>query len=412
MKKKKIVFVINFFHPDYASTGQLMTELCLKLQDEFDITVIAQLPDQEQYRQITNRFTIDHLERIEVVRIRLPQLDKTSKWSRIKYILSYFLYALIAVWKQRNVDLIYTISSPPIIGGLIGTIGKWLKRTKHIYNIQDFNPEQAEAVSFTDKAWIFRLARIVDNLNCRFADHIVTVGQDMQETLIRRFGGVNVPSNSVINNWTDETIIVPLDKHHPKVEQFLNQFNLQDKFVVMYSGNLGLYYDLENIIRMTESFRMHKQVAFVFIGDGAVKGQMQSFVEKQGLTNVYFIPFQPKDQIIYSLNAADVHLVVNQQGIKGVSVPSKIYGVMAAGKPILGVLEQGSEARRLIEESHCGLSVEPQQYSEMAVKLLELINMPSESLKQLGMNGRTYLEQGLRKETAIEKYKMLLKEIS
>lgn len=412
MRKKKLLFVINYFYPDYESTGQLLTELCLQLQNDFEITVIAQLPNREPFNNTEQRFSYDLLENIKIVRIKLPKVDKSKKWSRIKYILSYFLFALIAVWKQRNVDLIYTISSPPIIGGLIGTIGKWLKRTKHIYNIQDFNPEQAEAVSFTNKVWIFRLARLVDNVNCRFADHIVTVGQDMQETLIRRFGGINVPSNSVINNWTDENEIVPLNKDHPKVKQFLMKYGLLDKFIVMYSGNLGLYYDLENIIRVTETFASHKQVAFVFIGDGAVKGQMQSFVEAQGLSNVHFIPFQPKDQIIYSLNAADVHLVVNQKGIKGVSVPSKIYGVMAAGKPILGVLEQGSEARRLIEESDCGLAVEPQQYPELCNKIHEIVKMKSEDLRQIGLNGRTYLEQGLKKENAIEKYKMLLKEIS
>ncbi|WP_281890943.1 glycosyltransferase family 4 protein [Paenibacillus sp. YYML68] len=411
MKKKKIVFVINFFHPDYASTGQLMTELCLHLQNDFDITVIAQQPDHMEQTNNGKRFTTAYLESIEIIRIRLPQLNKTNKLSRIKYILSYFFFAQIALLKLKNVDMIYSISSPPIIGGLIGTIGKLLKGAKHIYNIQDFNPEQAEAVSFTDKKWLFQLARKVDNISCKLADHVITVGEDMRETLLHRFKNSQAPSNTVINNWTDEKQITPLPKEHPKVQAFLEQYGLTNKFVIMYSGNLGLYYDLENMISITEHFRHMSHVAFVFIGDGAVKGKMQQFVEQKQLPNVHFIPFQPKDQIIYSLNAADIHLVVNQKGIKGVSVPSKIYGVMAAGKPILGVLEKGSEASNLIEHSQCGYTVEPQDYNALIDTIRNIVKLDRHQLIAQGLLGREYLEQHLRKEVAINKYRHLLANI-
>src|SRR5690606_36130787 len=116
----------------------------------------------------------------------LPKVDKTSKFSRMKYIFSYFILANIALLKEKT-DIIYSISQPPILGGLIGTIGKFLKRAKHVYNIQDFNPEQAEAISYTNKQFIFNVARAIDKLNCRYADQIVVVGHDMAETLKKRF---------------------------------------------------------------------------------------------------------------------------------------------------------------------------------------------------------------------------------
>lgn len=411
--KKKIVFVINYFYPDYTSTGQLMTELCLHLQEDFDITVIAAAPEGKQATE-TDRsmFIQDHLEQINIVRIKLPQLDKSNKWSRLKYITTYFIFALVALLKQRKTDIIYTISTPPVLGGLIGTIGKTLKGSKHVYNIQDFNPEQAEAVKYTNKKMVFRIARWIDNINCKLADHVVTVGMDMQETLLKRFGTRAVPDNSVINNWTDEKDITPLGKEHPKVKEFLLSNGLLNKFIIMYSGNLGLYYDLTNIIKITHDFKSNEQIAFVFIGDGAVKKEMKQYIEDHQITNTYFLPFQPKELIKHSLNAADIHWVVNQKGIKGVSVPSKIYGVMAAGKPVLGVLEHGSEVHRLISESDCGYVIEPGNYEGIIQQINEIIQTSSSELAHKGMNGRQYLDQHLQREIALDKYKHLLDRIS
>jgi glycosyltransferase involved in cell wall biosynthesis len=411
MKNRKIIFVINYFYPDLASTGQLMTELCLDLQHDFDITVIAAQPgyagEEIKAKKI---FEVDYLENIKVVRLRLPKVDKTSKLSRMKYIFSYFILANIALLKEKA-DIIYTISQPPILGGLIGTIGKFIKRSKHVYNIQDFNPEQAEAISYTNKQFILEVARAIDKLNCQYADQIVVVGHDMAETLKKRFNNKKVPNHVVINNWTNEKEIVPLDKNELHVAEFLERHNLTDKFIVMYSGNLGLYYDLENIIKVTNEFRNYKDLVFVFIGEGAVKKQMQQYVKENRIENVLFLPYQPKESIKYSLNAADVHFVVNQKGIKGVSVPSKIYGVMAAGKPILGVLEQGSEAQLLIDKSNCGVVVEPKDYKGIVEAIKYFYSLDREQRKQMGLNGRAYLEKYLKRETSINKYRNLLKSI-
>ncbi|MFJ8265539.1 glycosyltransferase family 4 protein [Peribacillus asahii] len=411
-KKKKIVFIINYFYPDLASTGQLMTELCLDLQEDFDITVIAAQPGYAGERvKVTKIFDEEFWENIKVIRIKLPEVNKISKFSRIRYIFSYFILANIALLKEKKQDIIYTISQPPVLGGLIGSIGKFLKRSKHVYNIQDFNPEQAAAVAYTDKQFIFNISKYVDKLNCRYADHIVVVGQDMVETLKKRFNNKKVPNYSVINNWTNENEIVPLDKSNDYIASFLKMHGLENNFIIMYSGNIGLYYDLENIIQVAKNFKENPEIVFLFIGDGAIKKQMQEYVKENNLLNVLFLPYQPKDFIKYSLNAADIHLVVNQKGIKGVSVPSKIYGVMAAGKPILGVLERESEAQLLIEKSNCGLVVEPKDYKGITEAIKTFYQLYSEERKELGLNGRTYLVEHLKRETSINKYRELLKQL-
>ncbi|HFK1762450.1 glycosyltransferase WbuB [Bacillus wiedmannii] len=409
---KKIVFVINYFYPDFASTGQLMTELCLDLQNDFDITVIAAQPSYAGEKVNSKKiFEEDRLENMKVVRIRLPEVDKTSKFSRMKYIFSYFALANIALLKEKGVDVIYTISQPPVLGGLIGTIGKFLKRAKHVYNVQDFNPEQAAAVSYTTKQSVFKIAKQIDMMNCKYSDCVIVVGNDMSETLKQRFDGKKIPKHVVINNWTNEQEVIPLDKSDKHIQQFLKDNGLEDKFIIMYSGNIGLYYDLENIIHVTEHFKEYEDIAFVFIGEGAVKKDMQEFVEDNSIQNVFFLPYQPKEFIKYSLNVADVHLVVNQKGIKGVSVPSKIYGVMAAGKPILGVLEQDSEAQMLIEKSKSGIVVEPQDYKGIIRTIEQFYRMEESSVKEMGLNGRKYLDENLKREISINKYRNLLKQL-
>jgi Glycosyltransferase len=411
--KKKIVFVINYFYPDPASTGQLLTELCLALQHNFRITVIAAQPgsDSGSSPGTGKLYEEGALQDIRIIRLRLPGVNKASKMSRIRYILMYFVMANIALFREKSVDVIYTISTPPVLGGMIGTIGKFLKRSKHVYNIQDFNPEQAEAVSYSKNQLIYKAARAVDNFSCRHANNVILVGQDMTETLKRRFARRKLPRFQVINNWTDEEAIVPLPKSEEHVARFLEENHLTGKFIVMYSGNIGLYYDLENLIRIARDFSDLKDLAFVFVGEGAVKKQIEQFVVSEGLNNVALLPFQAKDFIRYSLNAADVHLVVNQRGIKGVSVPSKIYGVMAAGKPVLGVLEHGSEAERLIADSGCGKVVEPQDYAGTEALIRYFYHLDLSSRERVGLRGRKYLERYLRKEKSIAKYGAMLTEL-
>lgn len=409
---KKVLMIVNYFYPEYASTGQLMTELCKELQDDFQITVIAAIPSYSgsEYIKSKKRIQYDKLENINIVRVRVSNLDKNSKVSRIKYILSYFINALIAITKLEKHDIVFAISQPPILGGLLGYIGKKLKKGKFIYCIEDFNPEQAEAIKYAKSSLIFNIARKIDNFSCTHSDKIIVVGRDMKQTMIKRNAKIDVNKIEVINNWINENEVYPLDKSHEQVNQFLVNSNLVDKFIIMYSGNIGLYYDLENLIKVFGKFKDYNDLHFVFIGEGAKKEELERYVNENGINNITFLPYQPKDKIVYSLNAADVHLVTNQKGIKGVSVPSKIYGVMAVGKPVLGILEKGSEAEMLVTNSGCGFTVEPQKYKEIEEKI-KFIYENRNMLKEMGLKGRKYLEENLAMQKSINSYRDVLHNI-
>ena len=134
--------------------------------------------------------------------------------------------------------------------------------------------------------------------------------------------------------------------------------------------------------------------------------ELEDYKQTQKLDNVIFIPYQDKKDLIYSLNAGDVHFVMNAKGIKGVSVPSKLYGVMAVGRPVLGILEEGSEARLIVEEAQCGITVAPERYDEIAGLIQKFIyEYSKEERMRMGENGHRYLLEHLTKEVSIEKYK-------
>lgn len=405
MKKRLLVYA-HYFYPDVASTGQILTELCEGLQEYFHITVICVVPSydgkvDQKYKM--KRLYKDKYKNIDMVRVRVPEFNKKNKISRVKNILAYFFNSILATFKIGNQDIIFSISQPPILGGMLGVIGKIVKRAKLIYNIQDFNPEQTMVVGYSKNRILLKVAMILDKFSCRKTDNIIVVGRDMQETLRNRFKNKKVPKNVFINNWIDETKIYPLLDNSKKVIEFKKKYGLENKIVIMYSGNIGLYYDLENLIKVIGRFKGREDVVFTFIGEGSVKQNLENYVKQNKLDNVKFIPYQNKANLIYSLNAADVHWVVNAKGIKGVSVPSKLYGVMAAGRTVLGVLEEGSEARLIIEECGCGVCIEPGKYDLIYEELEKIIDNIDE-YKKFGIQGKKYVDKYIKKDVAIKKY--------
>lgn len=423
-EKKKLLIYAHYYAPDVASTGQILKELAEGMLDVFDITVICVVPSyggkiDPEYRR--NRFYYEEINGVHVIRVRVPEFDKTNKLSRIRNIAAYAVRAALATFQVKNVDYVFSISQPPILGGLLGVWGKLTRRARFIYNIQDFNPEQVIAVNYTRNPLILKTAMALDKFSCRRADKVIVVGRDMVDTLKRRFQQNKLPRYAFINNWVDEKELYPLPADDPQVTAFRRKYGLENKYVIMYSGNLGLYYDLENLIRVIKEFRKGRtmdgriengpltadgrEVVFAFVGAGSMKRRLEKYKEKHHIDNVIFIPYQKKEELIYSLNAADVHWCVSAKGIKGVSVPSKLYGCLAVQKPVIGVMEPGAEARLIMEEIGCGYVCDPGDYEHVARHVRWFIeHAGSEEVTEMGRRGREYLEKNLTRDVSVGKY--------
>jgi glycosyltransferase involved in cell wall biosynthesis len=268
------------------------------------------------------------------------------------------------------------------------------------------------AVNYSKNKLVLKAMMIMDKISCKSSDLVVTVGRDMVDTLRDRFHDKNVPNYTVINNWVDENEVYPLETDNENLIAFKKKYGLEDKYVIMYSGNLGLYYDLKNLIKVIEHFKPGtkaadgREVVFAFVGAGAVRDDLVRYKEEHNMDNVEFIPYQERSNLIYSINAGDVQMVTNSKGIKGVSCPSKFYGCASGARPILGVLEKDSEVRMLIEETGCGLVCEPEEYDKVEENISWFIkNAGKEEVKRMGQKGRDYLTKHLSKEMALEKYR-------
>ena len=427
MNKKNILIYAHYYAPDVASTGQILQDLAEGMKDDFNVTVICTVPSytgviNDNYKE--NKLYKEKINGVNIIRVPVPEFNKTSKKSRIKNIIVYFLNASKATRMVGVKDYVLAISQPPILGGMLGVYAKKILRTnegrhpKFIYCIQDFNPEQIEVTNYIKIKSLINLARWLDKRSCRISDSVITVGRDLVDTLKKRFNGRDMPKYTMINNWINEKEIHPLSSDNPCVMEFKRQYGLENKFIIMYSGNIGLYYDLEGLIKVVEKFndaKTHDErcVTFAFVGEGALLDKLVSYKEEHKLSNVVFIPYQDKEKLIYSLNAADVHWCVNAKGIKGVSCPSKFYGIIGVGKPVLGVLEVGSEVEMLISEMGCGRVSEPGDYKAIEENIdWFLSHVGTNEFVEMGKRGYEYLIKNLTKDVGIKKYIDAIGEVS
>lgn len=316
VNKKRLLFYAHYYIPDTASTGQILKELAEGMIEQFDITVICVVPSylgtvEKKYK--TKMFYRENINGVDVLRICVPEFSKTNTMSRVKNILTYFFGVMIAIFKVGKQNYVLLISQLAIFG----VWEEWMKHAKFIYNIQDFNPEQATTVNYSKNKLIIGTLMFFPQSNL-----IIAVGRDLVETVQNRFKGKKVPKIVMINNWNDEKETYPVEETHPKVIVFKEKYGLNGKFIIMYSGNTVLYYDLENMIRVIENVKPEtktadsREVVFAFVGAGSVLDKLVAYKEEKRMDNVVFIPYQDKADLLYSLNA---------KGIKGVSCPSNVY---------------------------------------------------------------------------------------
>ena len=424
--KKKLLIYAHYYAPDAASTGQILQDMAEGMLDSFDVTVICTVPSytgkiDEKYKE--KKIYEETLNGVKLYRVPVPEFSKSSKKSRIKNLLAYYSEAKKVTKKVGHQDYIFTISQPPIMGGMLGLYGKKKIRTdkgdhpKFIYCIQDFNPEQILATGYVKLKPALKAAMSLDKKSCRKSDLVITVGRDLVDTLKERFAGKELPNYTMINNWIDEKQIYPLDPDDQGILDFKKKYGLENKYIIMYSGNIGLYYDLEGLIRVIEKFNAAKtpdgrDVVFAFVGAGSVLDKLTAYVSEHNMDSVKFIPYQDKDKLIYSLNAADVHWCVNAKGIKGVSCPSKFYGIAGVAKPVLAVLEKGSEVEMLITEIGCGKVSEPGDYKAAEDNIRWFIdNADSSVISDMGIAGHDYLVKNLTKDISVSKYAKVIGEL-
>ena len=364
----RVCYFNRSYWPDTGATGQLLTELAedLVAKHDIDVTVVtgypvaggAPLPSSETRNGV------------RIVRARGTTLSTRRFAGRATNYLTYFFSALWAALRLPRQDVTVALTDPPIIG-----LAALAARPRHgvIFFCQDIFPEVAGLLEDFRSPFINALLDRLNRFMLQRAARIVALGDTMASRLVHG-KGADPAKLTVIHNWADTSAIVP----SAKANAFAVAHGLESSFVLLHAGNIGLSQNLDVVLDAAALVKPRRDIVILFIGDGNRRAALQEAAEARGLDNVRFLPFQPRDQLRWTYASSDVCLVSLKAGLAGYIVPSKLYPILAAGRPYIAAVEPLSEVAALTERHRCGVLVDPGDAVQLAEAIRRLADQPGE----------------------------------
>jgi glycosyltransferase involved in cell wall biosynthesis len=383
----KIIFLNRFFYPDHSATSQLLTDLAFYLANHGTAVTL-----------ITSRQRIDapkaglaKLERINGVEVHRVWTTSSSRDSLTGRALDYLTFYLFAGWRLfrlcRHGDVVVAKTDPPLISVFASFVTR-VRNARHVNWLHDLFPEVAIRLgvgALSGRAG--RALRRLRNWSLKSAQTNVVLGTRMASVL--KSEGIDPNRIRIIHNWCDGQTIRPLARSRNPLRKSMG---LGDAFVAMYSGNLGRAHDFKAMIQAARILKENPDIVFLIVGDGVQKRWLEAEIARRGLRNVRLMGYQPRDRLGESLGVGDIHLVFLRAELEGLIVPSKFYGIAAAGRPTVFIGSCDGEIARILTESRCGVSVPPDDGEALAKQLLALASDP-DALRTMGRSARELFEQ-------------------
>jgi glycosyltransferase involved in cell wall biosynthesis len=378
------------FYPEMVSTGMHMTELATRLAElGWRITTFCAKPSwgtagepDPPTRRLVHRG-------VEVLRVRTLGKQRGSLLSRALFAVTFVLSAGFEVFRRRAKGATLVVTTSPPFLGVVGWLYSRLCKRPYLLIVYDVYPDivvelgVVAARSWTAKVWDAVNRRILAD-----AAVVVVIGRDMADVVRRKLDGHSNARIVLIPNWSDERRVrpVPHDRN-----SFRRDNRLGDSFVVQYAGRLGRTHNIELLIRAA-ALMNDTDIVFQFIGEGSKRAHIEELAAKLGVRNVQFLPYQTMERLGEMLSAADLGVVCLERGFTGLSVPSKAYGIMASGTPILGLLDHDSEIGRVLSETGCGLALSDPTPEEIATVVRELAGDHSQRRAMAEAGRRVFLQ--------------------
>jgi len=340
--KRSFAFVNRVYPPVSGATGELLKELAegLVAGGDHAFVVTSRGPADLRWpaREMING--------VEVIRVGTVPFTRASHWRRALSYLGLYPQLMWQVWKLGRVDAVVSMTDPPLQVAAV-TLAS-CRAKKKIHWAQDVYPELAEELGVIARSGLLaRILRSISTWALRRQDEVVAVGGCMRERLSRR--GVDAGKIQVIPNWSSVATVTA-----EKVQAMRERLGWSGKFIVLYSGNIGLAHDFETLVDAAKLLE-GGGVQMVFAGDGSRLEQVRR--DTEGLEHVSFLPPQAQEDLSAFLAAADAHLVSVRAGLEGLVVPSKAYGIFAAGRPMFYVGGAEAEVAKVIGKNGCGLVI-------------------------------------------------------
>jgi glycosyltransferase involved in cell wall biosynthesis len=358
----RILVLNQYFPPDTSATAYMAAAVVDKLAEGHNVTVLCGRPSYDPTeRHPYYLYRRDRLGMVLVERVGSSTFPRFRMRQRIWNYLSYVALSIPRALFTRT-DLVLAMTDPPF-QGIVGAFVAWLKRKPFVYNIRDLYPEMALLGNIAKPSWWLRLWERLHRWALGRASRVIVLGEDTRERIIAK--GID-PARVVVRDGVNATPRVA-SQGHPVTQEIRCGFPL----VVLQAGNLGFYGAWETVVKAARMLD-HEAVGFVFVGEGALRSQVEAAA--RGVDNIKFLPFRPPDQVPYVLAAGDLHLITIKHGLEGVVVPSKLYSTLAAGRPILALTPEGSDAARVVRRLGCGVVIDPDDPAALAAIVRELAN--------------------------------------
>jgi len=362
----KIIFINRYFYPDHSATSQMLTDLAFGLAQQNKGKEIHIVTSQQRYDDPTAKLpAYEQINHVHIHRVKTTQFGRQNLIGRAGDYLSFYLSAAIKLFKiTKKGDTLVAKTDPPLISVIAAIIAK-LKRAHLVNWLQDLFPEVAAELGIKlATGIIYKVLKGIRNKTLHQAKMNIAIGELMAERL--RKEGIPDKQITVIHNWADGEQIKPVAHDNNPLRK---QWGLEGKFVVGYSGNLGRSHDFSAILAAAESLKNNPDIQFLFIGGGAQLPSIKQQCKEKELNNIMFKPYQPRDKLDQSLSVSDVHLISLKPELEGLIVPSKFYGVLAAGRPVIFIGDNEGELARAIKREDCGQVVEQNTQQQLVLAI-------------------------------------------
>jgi glycosyltransferase involved in cell wall biosynthesis len=395
---KTLLIITQFYPPDFAATGQLISELATQLSDlKIKVSIFTGQPGYA--------FTKESAPQSEVTERVLIQRSRTSRilplrirGRAINGLLFCLRVAMHLLKTAKERDILMITTEPPYLP-VMGYLANLVFGLPYVCLIYDLYPDVAVELNVLPaNHWLVRFWNRCNRQIWKRARAIVVLSSTMKQRIVAKYPEI-ADKVTIVPSWADPKLIEPLDKRR---NWFAQKFNLAEKFTVLYSGNLGRCHDLETILLAAHHLR-DEAIQFVFIGRGAKLQGCLEQVQRLNLTNCQFLPYQDKTVLPYSLTACDLSLVSIGLGLEGVIAPSKLYGILAAGCPVAAICASDSYLRQLLAEADCGRAFDNGDSLGLAHFIRDLAANPRMA-RHFGRSGRRYLEQHFTPEIVARQY--------
>ena len=399
----RVIFLNRYFHPDHAATSQMLSDLAFFLAGAgHQVSVIT---SRLRYDDAAARLPAhERVNGVEVHRVPTTRFGRTRLPGRAADYASFYLTAGWRLWRlARRHDLVVAKTDPPLISVVAGWVARW--RGARLVNwVQDVFPEVAEALGMRvlsgPQAGLLRWLR---NRAFRAAASNVVLGENMAAVVCA--AGVPPQRVCVIPNWADREAIYPVAAAHNPLRR---DWGLDGRCIVCYSGNMGRAHEFDTMLGAAQLLvDQSAAIGFLFIGAGAQRRRVEDEVRRRGLPNVQFRPYQDLSGLCLSLGAGDIHLVSQRPEVEGYVFPSKLYGILAAGRPLVFIGEPDGEISRLVTREGVGVAVRQGDAAGLAEQLLRLAG--AEALRNdMGLRARALLCARYDKSIALKAWEALL----